>query len=245
MNNNEILTDEENYEQNEQEILEEELKEIQIGKLIKVQNRIDSKKNSKKIIDKKEIAEKINFLNKNKNKSEPKEFCAIIKVKRNKTTEKNQNFRTNKINRDPRFDNLSGNFNEKLFLNNFSFIKDDTKKYINKLNEIKKKNSKNKIKLTDSEYELIKKQINFVKGWNKNQQLNETKQSIETELKKENKIREKIGKNKIYFKKNLMKRIISEKQKEKQTEKEKNNFIKRKRHKEIIKTKKQETLSNF
>ena len=227
-------------EDDEEQQIQNELEEMELGKLVQaktklvLENEIKSlKSKSDSKIDKKQLEQKFTELNKQKKKTEPKEFSALFKPKKAKKIVTEDRFI-----RDPRFDDMSGNFNPDLYKKNYNFVNEQSKEYLNKMKELK--NKKNRKKLDDNNYELMKKQVNFVKGWLKSKQYEETKDKIEKEFKTENKERVKQGINPIYVKKSVMKKVVNDVQKGKRSEAEEKEFLKKKKHREIVKNKKSE-----
>jgi ribosomal RNA-processing protein 36 len=224
-----------NEEQDEEQQIQNELEEMELGKLVQAKtklvlenemNLLKSKNNTK--IDKKQIEEKFTELNKQKKKTEPKEFSALFKPKKVKKIVTEERFR-----RDPRFDDMSGTFNPESYKKNFKFVSEKSNEYLQKIQEIK--NKKNRKKIDDDNYELMKKQVNFVKGWLKSKEFEETKDKVEKEFKTENKERVKQGMNPIYVKKSVMKKVVNDVQKGKRSEAEEKEFLKKKKHREIVK----------
>jgi ribosomal RNA-processing protein 36 len=215
----------------EEKNIQEELEEMELGKIVKAKAKLQLKKSEK--IDKEKIEKKIKEINKSKSKAEPKEFSALLRPQK-KTQSKEEVFR-----RDPRFDDLSGKFNPDMYKKNYEFVYDKSKEYIEKVKDLKKKSKK---KINETDYELIKKQVNFVKGWIKSKDHQDTKYKIEKEFKAENEERSKQGLNPIYLKQNQLKKVIKDVEAEKRTEDEKKGFLKRKKHKEMIRTKKSEKI---
>ena len=118
-----------------------------------------------------------------------------------------------KFSRDPRFDDLSGNLNENKFKKNFEFVNDMAKDYINKLNKVRK-NKKYKKKLNEQQYELLKKQNNYVKSWMNQQKQKNERDEIRKEINKENKERISKGQKPIYINQNKMNKYFKNKNKE-------------------------------
>lgn len=221
---------------NKDEIIED-IEEIEFGKLVDVQKKLEYdeklkiKRNEK--LNKKKIKTKLESINKSKQKYEPKEFSAMVKPK-NKVKNIQKTLR-----RDPRFDDLSGQFKPELHEKRYGFVKEETKSYLEKIQKLKK----DKRIANESDYELYKKQMNLVKGWLKKTDYSENKNNIEKELKQENKKRVEDGKNPIYLKKNQLKHITSETYKEKRNQDDNKKFLKRKKHREMVQTRKDERFS--
>ena len=129
---------------------------------------------------------------------------------------------------------MSGQINKESHDKRYSFIKDQAKEYLDKWANLKKDK---KIK-DEKEYDLYKKQINYVKGWMKNKSYTGNQKTLESEMKHENKKRESEGKNPIYLKKNQIKHIVQETYKEKRNSEDQKKFLKRKMHRDIVKTRK-------
>jgi len=217
--------------------LQENMEEIEFGKLIEVQKKLEFDERLKikrnKKINKNKIQTKLESVNQNKEKFEPKEFSALMKPK-SKSKNIQKAFR-----RDPRFDDLSGQFKPELHEKRYGFVKEETKNYLEKIQKLKK----DKKISNDNDYDLYKKQMNFVKGWLKKTEYSENKNNINKEIKTENKKRAESGKNPIYLKKNQLKHIAAETYKEKRNQEDNKKFLKRKKHREMIQTRKDERFS--
>ncbi len=218
---------------NKEEIIED-LEEIEFGKLVEVQKKLEYdeklsiKRNEK--INKNKIATKLERINISKEKYEPKEFSALMKPKY-----KGKNIKKT-LRRDPRFDDFSGQFKPELHEKRYGFVKEESKNYLEKLQKLKK----DKKIGNETDYEMYKKQMNFVKGWMKKTDYSENKNNIEKEFKQENKKRAEEGKNPIYLKKNQLKHITAETYKDKRNEDDNKKFLKRKKHREMVQTRKDE-----
>jgi ribosomal RNA-processing protein 36 len=221
---------------NKEEILED-IEEIEFGRLVDVQKKLEYdeklkiKRNEK--INKNKIKTKLESINKDKEKFEPKEFSALVKPK-NKMKNIQKTLR-----RDPRFDDLSGQLKPELHEKRYGFVKEETKQYLEKLQKLKK----DKKIVSETDYELYKRQMNLVKGWLKKTDYSENKNNIEKELKVENKKRIQDGKNPIFMKKNQLKFITAETYKEKRNQDDNKRFLKRKKHREMVQTRKDEKFS--
>lgn len=224
------------YKKNKEEIIQD-IEEIEFGKLVDVQKKLQYdeklkiKRNEK--LNRNKIATKLESINQSKEKYEPKEFSALMKPKyKNKNIQKT-------LRRDPRFDDLSGQLKPELHEKRYGFVKEETKKYLEKLQKLKKDK-----KIGDEkDYEMYKKQMNFVKGWMKKTDYSENRNNIEKELKQENKKRADEGKNPIYLKKNQLKHVTAETYKEKRDQDDNKKFLKRKKHREMVQTRKDERFS--
>ena len=204
--------EEKNLSEEEEMILKNEIENVDFKSLLKAKAKL-SYENSKKGKDMKNekkpnkhlMKANLEKINKSKKKYEPKEFSALIKPKYDK--ENKNNFQKNtsllhkKFSRDPRFDDLSGTLNEDKFKKNFGFVNDMAEDYINKLKKIKK-DKKYKKKLTEQQYELLKKQNNFVKSWMNQQKQKNERDEVKKEINKENKDRISKGQKPIYINKN-------------------------------------------
>lgn len=229
----------ENYN-DEENSLKDKLEDIELGKLLQVKSKIEyqEKLNISKNINRKKIEKKFEKINLSKIKSEPKEFSALIKPKKDRILkEKNLNVKK-ALRRDPRFDDMSGTLNEDMYKKNFSFVNDIAKEYISNIDKIKKK--KKKLRIDESQYELIKKQTNLVKGWLNKNKYDQTKEKIKKEIKIENKDRVEHGKAPVYIKDKVVKKLASEAIVENKGSKEMKTYLKRKKHREIVKTRKEE-----
>ena len=142
--------------------------------------------------------------------------------------------------RDPRFDDLSGELKPESHEKRFAFVKDVSKDYLNKLQKLKKDKKIN----TKEDYDLYKKQMNFVKGWVKKKEYSQNKDNIQNELKQENKKRAEQGQNPIYLKEKQIKHIVTETYKEKRNKEDNEKFLKRKKHRDMINTRKIEKSAN-
>ena len=208
--------EEKNLSEEEEMILKNEIENVDFKSLLKAKAKL-SYENSKKGKDMKNekkpnkhlMKANLEKINKSKKKYEPKEFSALIKPKYDK--ENKNNFQKNtsllhkKFSRDPRFDDLSGTLNEDKFKKNFGFVNDMAEDYINKLKKIKK-DKKYKKKLTEQQYELLKKQNNFVKSWMNQQKQKNERDEVKKEINKENKDRISKGQKPIYINKNKFKK---------------------------------------
>jgi hypothetical protein len=244
-NSSSNLSDEDDYYQtndqnNEADVIKEELEEMELGKIIQARTKLqlENERNIKryKKKDKKLIENKILEINKNKSKGEPKEFSALVKPKNNLIHTQNDS----KVRRDPRFEDTSGTLNDEMYTKNYDFVYEKSKNYLNKINEIKTKSKKKHLKIEDNSYELIQKQINYVKGWIKSKDFKKTKGNIEKGFKSENRIRIKKGLNPIHIKKTVFKNLVKNEQSEKRTEKEQKEYLKKKKQRDIVKNKKAE-----
>lgn len=204
---------------NEEEQLQDKLDEINFGKLIKAKTKLEyqSKKNStnKKPKSKQEILIQLNKANKNKKKYEPREYSSLIKPKYQMKHHQLQTttLLKKKTFRDPRFDDLSGTLNQESLDKNFNFVKEMAGEYIEKINSFKKSKN-NKQKISAGNYDLLKKQTNYVKGWlNQKKQLQEKKE-VHAEINQENRKRIQEGKKPIYVKDNAIKKYIKKKKEE-------------------------------
>jgi ribosomal RNA-processing protein 36 len=233
----EFSNNSEPQQQNEEELLQNELEEIEFGKLIQAQKKLEiqEKINNKKEKSKK-VIEDLEKTNKEKAKSEPKEFSALVKPKKAFKNIKKE------LRRDPRFDDLSGNINMDYFKANYSFVNEKANDYLGKIKNLKSKGKR----MEDKDYELIKKQVNFVKGWVKQNQYSELKNDIKKDLIKENQNRAEFGKNPIYLKKDQMKKVLKITKMEQRDEDEQKRFLKRKKNKETrkLKSEKNDLLPN-
>ena len=216
-NNNESA--EENSDNDEEQILKDEIENVDFKSLLKAKAKL-SYENSKKIkghshkkkFNKNSILNKMEKINKDKKRTEPKEYSALIKPdlqfkNRNKG---NNSLLNKKFSRDPRFDDLSGNLNEEQFKKNFSFVNDMAKEYVDKLQKIKKSKKYNK-KLSDEHYELFKKQNNYMKSWINQQKQKQMKTDIKKEINKENKERYSKGQKPIFVNNNKLNKYIKSK----------------------------------
>ena len=89
----------------------------------------------------------------------------------------------------------------------------------------------------------MKNQNNFVKGWLKNKEFVQNKNSIKKEINKENDDRESKGQKKIFLKKRLLKELLQTAQNEKRKKEDFKKFEKKERHKEMKKIKRTEKLN--
>jgi ribosomal RNA-processing protein 36 len=234
--------DEIKISENEEEQINEELEEMELGKLIQAKTRLanENKLNIKREkMDRKKIQNKLEEKNKDKSKNEPKEFSALFKPKKNFISDLNSE---KIIKRDPRFDVMSGELNNERFKKNFDFVHKEANDYLNKIKELKKKKERKQIKIEDEEYNLMKKQINFVKGWIKSKEYDNVKEKVEKEFKYENRERFKKGLNPVYVKPSLVKKIVHKTHNNQRTEAQSKKYLKRKLHREISVKKKNEKV---
>ena len=223
---------------NEEENILEELEEMELGKLVQAKTRLENEKklNLKKgKINKRQIESKLLEINQEKRKNEPREFSALIKPKKNFLSDLNQE---KAIKRDPRFDSMSGDLKMDSYKKNFSFVQNKANDYIKNIRDLQKKKEKKKIKLDDEEYNLMKKQINFVKGWIKSKEHEGVKDTVAKEFKDENKERKSKGLNPVYVKPSVMKKLVQKTQIESRSEKDNKKYLKRKQHRDVVQLKK-------
>ena len=221
--NKNISLNEEGDDIPEEVLLKNQLEEVDFQSLLKAKAKLsydESKKtqlkNKKNEINKNKIKTKIEEINKEKSKNEPKEYSALIKPKyqfKNRKAQINNNLLQKKFMRDPRFDDMSGTLNEDQFKKNYNFVNEMANNYIKDLQKIKK-NKKFKKKLSDQQYELLKKQNNYVKNWINQQKQNQIKSDIKKEINKENKERYSKGQKPIYINNNKLNKYIKQKNKE-------------------------------
>ena len=88
------------------------------------------------------------------------------------------------------------------------------KDYIDKLQKVKK-SKKFKNKLTDQQYELIKKQNIYMKSWMNQQKQKQIKNDIKKEINKENKERYSKGQKPIFINDNKINKYIKSQKKNK------------------------------
>ena len=222
--------EEENNDISEENILKDEIEKVDFKSLLKVKAKLsyeNSKNNNKnndtkKKLNKNTIKSNLEKINKNKKKLEPKEFSALIRPKYEKENknifQKNSSLLHKKFSRDPRFDDLSGNLNEEKFKQNFGFVNKMAQDYINKLNKVKK-SKKYKKKLTSQQYELLKKQNNYVKSWMNQQKQKNERNEIKKEINKENKERISKGLKPIYVNQTKLNKYFKNKNKDKENKK--------------------------
>ena len=215
-----------------EENLQEEIGETNINSLLRAQIKLNA---SDKLTKKENIE-----IEKRKSKASPKEFSAKIKPKKRKLP---VNFEIkNNLRRDPRFENYTGEFQQKSFEKNYGFVENYSKDFIEKINKLKKKK---KYTVEPEKYELIKKQENLVKGWIKKREYDKLKDNVQTDISQENKERIKLGKKKIFLKKKILKEVINKKVIEKKGENKKllKKYMKKKHHNQASKNKKEEKFS--
>ena len=205
-------------ELSEEMMLKDEIENVDFKSLLKVKAKLsyeNSKKsksmNDKKKFNKNSIMDKMDKINKGKKKAEPREYSALLRpeyqFKNRDKSKNNSSLLHKKFSRDPRFDDISGNLNEEKFKKNFNFVNNMAKDYVDKLQKVKK-SKKFKKKLTEQQYELIKKQNNYVKGWINQQKQKQIKTDIKKEIDKENKDRVQKGQKPIYVNKNKLNKYI-------------------------------------
>lgn len=197
-------------DENEEKAIKDRLEEVDFATRMRVKNSMEKSKNIRKKVNKERILSELGKINKNKGRNEPKEYSAVLKPKvvfkgRDKSK---GSLLGNKFTRDPRFDDLSGNLNSEKFNSNYKFVKDMANNYLEKLNKTKN-NKKYKNKLTDAQYELLKKQKNFVSGWINKQKQNDKKTMLKKEINQENKERILQGKKKLYVKENKLNKYLN------------------------------------
>lgn len=222
-----ITDDEEKSDSNnsmdnqEEQLLKDELEHIDFKSLLKAKAKLTYENNKKMIgkFDKKKfnknaILNEIEKVNKEKKKTEPKEYSALIKpnfqFKNRNKSKNNSSLLNKKFTRDPRFDDLSGNLNEEQFKKNFSFVNDMAKEYVDKLHKIKKSKKFNK-KLSEQQYELFKRQNNYIKSWINQQKQNQILTDMKKEVNKENKERYEKGQTAIFINNRKLNKFIRNK----------------------------------
>ena len=202
----------------EEMMLKDEIENVDFKSLLKVKAKLsyqNSKKikgnNDKKKFNKNSIITKMEKINKDKKRAEPKEYSALLKpqiqFKNRDKSKNNSSLLHKKFSRDPRFDDISGTLNEEKFKKNFSFVNNMAKDYVDKLQKVKKSKKYNK-KLTEQQYELFKKQNNYVKGWINQQKQKQIKTDIKKEINKENKERYSKGQKPIFVNDNKINKYI-------------------------------------
>lgn len=218
--NNESSESKDNPENelSEEMMLKEEIENVDFKSLLKVKAKLsyeNSKKsksmNDKKKFNKNSILDKMDKINRDKKKAEPREYSALLRpeyqFKNRDKSKNNSSLLHKKFSRDPRFDDISGNLNEEKFKKNFNFVNNMAKDYVDKLQKVKK-SKKFKKKLTEQQYELLKKQNNYVKGWINQQKQKQIKTDIKKEIDKENKDRVQKGQKPIYVNNNKLNKYI-------------------------------------
>ena len=230
-NSEDEIEEEEENDNNSQEennipeelLLKDELENVDFKSLLKAKAKLSyennkiSKGNNKKKFNKNSIITQLEKINKDKKRTEPKEYSALIRPniqfkKRNKA-QQNSSLLNKKFTRDPRFDDLSGNLNEEKFKKNFDFVNNMAKEYVEKLDKVKK-SKKYRKKLSDQQYELLKKQNNYMKSWINQQKQKQIKSDIKKEINKENKERYSKGQKPIFVNDNKINKFIKNKKKE-------------------------------
>ena len=219
-NSDNYSNDNDNEENNipEEMLLKEEIENVDFKSLLKAKaklsyenNKKNKDNNNKKKFNKNSILTQMEKINKDKKRNQPKEYSALIKpniqFKNRDKAQKNSSLLNKKFIRDPRFDDLSGNLNEEQFKKNFSFVNNMAKEYIDKLQKVKK-SKKYKKKLTEQQYELLKKQNNYIKSWMNTQKQKQIKSDIKKEINKENKERVSKGQKPIYVNDNKINKYI-------------------------------------
>ena len=215
-----------------EENLQEEIGEMNINSLLKAQIKLNA---TEKFTSKKQKE-----IEKRKSKNAPKEFSAKVKPKKRKLP---VNFEVkNNLRRDPRFENYTGDFQQKSFEKNYGFVENYSKDFVEKINKLKKKR---KFNIEPEKFELIKKHENLVKGWIKKKEHDKLKENIQTDIDQENRERIKLGKKKIFLKKNVLKEVINKKVLEKKGEsaRQLKKYMKKKNHNQAARNKKEEKFS--
>lgn len=199
----------------EEDLLKNQIEEVDFNTLLKVKKRLEyNNKNHKNNNIKKPsnttLLQNIKKVNKNKSKTEPREYSALVnpKIQFRGRDKIESSYLRKKFSRDPRFDDLSGKLNENEFNKNYKFVNDLANNYIHKLNNIKK-NKKFRKKLDDTHYNLLKKQKNYVSGWINHQKQINNKLEIKKEINQENKKRIKAGQKPIYINKTKLNKYIN------------------------------------
>jgi hypothetical protein len=206
---------EEENENNEENKIKNALEEVSFGEILKAKQKIENH-NIKTVHENKEITKKKSYLknkfeeiNRNKDKSSPKESSALIKPSLTRQyVNKFSSQHSSVLKRDPRFDDLSGGKSTfEAALKKYDFVEE---KAVERLRELGKLRKKKDIKLTDDEVD----KINYQKGQLKDFLSRRKSKKIEIKIKKDitnrNTERVKEGKSKIYFKEKDVKTLIKE-----------------------------------
>ncbi|XP_069116256.1 ribosomal RNA processing protein 36 homolog [Argopecten irradians] len=220
---------EEEVDKEEYEAMRKEIANMPFEDLIKLKERIGTKAYNKAMHGDKHPGMKRKQKFKRKNKNRPMEISSkkrvpaireVIPVKK-------------KINRDPRFDDLSGEFREDLFNKSYSFLKDIR---VRERERVQKqlKRMKNTEKKQDLHYLL-----NRMKQQEMATDQKQKRQDLEKKWKTKEKERVKEGKNPFYLKKGDLKKLeLAEKYRELKKSGKVDNYLSKKRKKTASKEKK-------
>lgn len=224
---------EDNDNHQEEEILKDQLEEIEFGKILKANKKIEEQKfkmerHFKKPTNLKEMVKlkkKFESLNKKKEKSRPKESSALIRPRKNSIEDIKVN---QKFKRDPRFDSLSSKrLSDRKQEESYGFVKSMANDYLQELDKIKTVK-----KLTDEEYELLKNQKNVVKGWIDKEKRTKIKQSVIEKVNQNNQERKKAGKSKLFLKSKQIEEVVRREKDETRDQSQERKYLKRKKHRE-------------
>ncbi|XP_060077896.1 ribosomal RNA processing protein 36 homolog [Ylistrum balloti] len=225
----EMESTDEDVSKEEYAAMREEIANMPFEDLIKLKERIGTKAYKKAMHGDKHLGVKGKRQFKRKNKNRPMEISSkrrvpavreVIPVKK-------------KINRDPRFDDLSGDFREDLFNKSYSFLKDIKIREREKVQR-ELKRVKNADKKQDLHYLL-----NRMKQQEMATDQKQKRQDLEKKWKTKEKERVKEGKNPFYLKKGDLRKLeLAEKYRELKKSGKVDNYLSKKRKKTASKEKK-------
>ncbi|KAJ1917898.1 rRNA biogenesis protein rrp36 [Mycoemilia scoparia] len=207
-------SDDESDNNETMDALKEELAEIPFEKLLEIQNKVGYKKfndviNKKpgsdkektptsKKFDSKDTRPKLKDLKKKSSKKQPTVESARKPVGRYRNI-----VQAKKVSRDPRFDALSGSFNEDLFSKSYSFIKDYQDSEMNMLKDSLSKARKS----NPNEAQRLEKVINQMESRNQAKKQKDHRKELERKHKKKEMELTKMGKKPYFLKKSTLKEI--------------------------------------
>lgn len=239
LNNSLSLNQEEEDEDfNEEELLQNQLGSVEIGKLLKAKERLKKQEIQKEYQNDRQklnrtkayLKNKFDEKNKSKSKDQPKEASALVKP--NKLKQFYTNYKSNasgRVNIDPRFDTFNKDSISKPSKypveskdKRYEFLQEKAEEYLKSLSNIKKN-----VKIDDEEHELIKNQRSVVKNYLSKEKQNKLKREIYDKVSTE--IGDDSNSN-LKLKKQKYKEKLQE-EKEKQIAEGKNNkFNKKKKY---------------
>ena len=240
--NNSMTDDEEMSIEDEKHLLENELTNIEFGKILKAQEKLEKQGKASKTIQNKTtifLKNKFEKINSKKKKDAPKENSALIKPNKLKQfVAKEKSMQKAFLSIDPRFDNFNNENNNKsktgeVTSKRYSFVSEEANKYLNNLKDIKKE-----INLNEDEIDAIKAQKNQVKNYLSSLKHKDIKKTVEERLKKETKNKEELKD------KQMIKKLISEEKDKLRTTDEEKRFLKRKTTKQNTKFKRNSEFIN-
>ncbi|XP_033734569.1 ribosomal RNA processing protein 36 homolog [Pecten maximus] len=225
----EVESSDEDVSNEEYQAMRKEIANMPFEDLIKLKERLGTKAYNKAMHGDKHQGMKRKQQFKRKNKNRPMEMSSKRRVREVREVIPVKK----KINRDPRFDDLSGEFREDLFNKSYSFLKDIRIRERERVQKQLKK-MKNAEKKQDLHYLL-----NRMKQQEMATDQKQKRQDLEKKWKTKEKERVKEGKNPFYLKKGDLKKLeLAEKYRELKKSGKVDNYLSKKRKKTASKEKK-------